>query len=93
MTIYRNFISNKDSIDPVFHAGRFQHLTQKKLNEILRYLLQQGGINQADYASHSFRVGAATTAAAMGIPAWLIKTLGRWRSNAYMDYIQCQSSK
>ena len=56
MTIYHNFISNKDSIDPVFHAGRFQPLTQKKLNEILRCLLQQGGINQADYASHSFRL-------------------------------------
>ena len=90
MTIYCNFISNKDSIDPVFHARRFQPLTQKNLNAILlRCLLQQGGINQADYASHSFRIGAATTAAATDIPAWLIKTLGRWSSNAYMDYIRC----
>ena len=88
MTIYHNFIGNRDS-DPVFHAGRFQSLTQKKLNEVLRCLLQQGGVNQADYASHSFRIGAATTAAAAGIPAWLIKTLGRWSSNAYMDYIRC----
>ena len=89
MTIYHNFISNRDSTDPVFHAGRFQPLTQKKLNEILRCLLKQGGINQADYASHSYRIGAATTAAEAGIPAWLIKTLGRWSSNAYMDYIRC----
>ena len=43
-------------------------------------------INKADYASHSFRIGAATTAIATGIPAWLIKTLSRWSSNAYMDY-------
>ena len=89
ITIYRNFISNKDSIDPVFHAGRFQPLTQKKLNEILHCLLQQGGINQVDYASHTFRIGAATTAATAGIPAWLIKTLGRWSINVYMDYIRC----
>ena len=88
ITIYCNFISNKDYIDPVFHARRFQPLTQKKLNEILHCLLQQGGINQADYASHSFRIGAATTSAAAGIPAWLIKTLGRWSSNAYMNYIR-----
>ena len=80
---------SNDHLDPVFHAGRFQPLTQKKLNGILRCLLQQGGVNQADYASHSFRIGAATTAAAAGIPAWLIRTLGRWSSNVYMDYIWC----
>ena len=54
---------------------------------MLPYLFQQGGINQSNYASHSFRIGAATTAAAAGIPAWLIKTLGRWNSKAYLAYI------
>ncbi|XP_015773067.1 PREDICTED: uncharacterized protein LOC107351288 [Acropora digitifera] len=31
--------------------------------------------------------GAATTAAAAGLPAWLIKILGRWRSDPYQRYI------
>jgi len=36
---------------------------------------------------HSFRIGAATTAAVAGLPPWLIKTLGRWNSDAYMSYV------
>ena len=42
---------------------------------------------QLNYASHSFRIGAATTAAAAGLPVWLIMKLGRWTSNAYASYI------
>ena len=53
------------------------------------YCSKAGLTKRTTYVSHSFRIGAATTAAAVGILAWLIKTLGRWSSNAYMDYIQC----
>ena len=34
------------------------------------------------------RIGAATTAAAVGLPPWLIKTLGRWSSDCYERYIK-----
>ena len=88
MTCYRNLVRHTDAADQVFKVRRIQPLAPNTLNEVLHYLLQQGGINQA----HSFRIGAATTAAAAGIPAWLIKTLGRWSSNAYMTYIQCPST-
>ena len=36
------------------------------------------------HAGHSFRIGAATTAAQRGVQDSLIKTLGRWESAAYM---------
>ena len=42
------------------------------------------------YVSHSFRIGATTTAAEAGHPAWIIKSLDHWSSNAYLSYIYCQ---
>ena len=37
---------------------------------------------------HSLCIGAATTAARAGLPDHLIKTLGRWSSDAYKLYIR-----
>ena len=61
------------------------------LDLVVRQLLQGTGVNQAHYSSHSFRIGAATTAAAARLPASLIKTLGHWKSSAYESYVQFPS--
>ena len=53
----------------------------------LGHRLVSPGYNTTHYASHSFRIGAATTAGTAGLPDWLIKVLGRWRSDAYQSYI------
>ena len=40
------------------------------------------------YNTHSFRIGAATTARQVNIPDAIIKMLGRWKSDAYQSYIK-----
>ena len=55
---------------------------------IQRALTETGVANSSRFMSHSFRIGAATTAAEVGVPAWLIKTMGRWSSDAYQQYIR-----
>ena len=74
----------------IFEDGRF--LTREAFTQELRHLLQNAGFQPTAYASHSFRIGAATTAAAAGLPSWLIQTLGRWSSDCYKNYIHCPST-
>ena len=54
----------------VFQSGNY-------LTTILRTLPQRLGISSELYASHSLRIGAATSAAEAGLPPWHIQTLRR----------------
>jgi len=77
----------------VFNAEKFSPLSHPKPTQTICHLLSQVGMCSSSYATHSFRIGAATTAGAAGLPTWLIKTLGRWSSNAYLTYVRCPSSE
>ena len=70
---------------PLFtwHDGRY--LTRQGLASVLSKIKPQHLVSMS---SHSFRIGAATTAAAAGFPRWLIQALGRWTSNCYTQYIR-----
>ena len=54
----------------------------------IRGTLVSLGLPQHDYAGHSFRIGAATTAALAGIEDSTIQSLGCWQSSAFMQYIR-----
>ena len=63
-------------------ANRFWF--QKHLHQVLRI----SGVSPELYSSHSFRIGAASTAARLGISDQTIQVLGRWSSQAYRSYIR-----
>ena len=77
---------------PIFTYQSGSYLTREKLTSETRLLLSKGGLNSSEYAGHSFRIGAATTAAAANIPPWLIKVLGRWSSDCFERYIKTPTS-
>ena len=68
----------------VFQFGAF--LTKAKVTLTHRTLLQRLSVPTELYASHSFRIAAATKAAEAGLPPWLIQTPGRWSSNCFTLY-------
>ena len=88
LQLYTGMVSPKPPNSYAFTAGTFKPLTHPKFTEVVWQLLTQAGQDPDNYASHSFRIGAATTAAAAGLPSWLIKALGRWSSDAYLTYVR-----
>ena len=75
----------------VFSDGRL--LTRQRFVERVRDALQRAGVDQSKYCGHSFRIGAATTAAAKGMEDCIIKTLGRWESLVYLQYVKLRITR
>ena len=73
---------------PLFSFPDGTYLTRQRLVVAVRQALEKAGLDARKYCGHSFRIGAATTAAKKGMEDSVIKTLGRWRSLAYLEYIR-----
>ena len=73
---------------PFFRFVSGTALTRDALIRQLRSALSQFDVDISQYSGHSFRIGAATTAAAVGLEDSLIKTLGCWQSTACQLYMR-----
>ena len=73
---------------PLFHFQDKKPLTRERFVARVRTAISSAGLSQNKYAGHSFRIGAATTAAQCDIPDSTIKLLGRWESAAYLLYVR-----
>ena len=76
----------------------FQYRLSKPLTQAgfigeVKAALERGGMSSEGYSGHSFRIGAATTAAAAGIGDAVIQQLGHWRSEAYKGYVQPEQGR
>eukprot|EP00731_Ephydatia_muelleri_P006557 Em0003g805a len=72
----------------ILRVQRPSPINQGSPGKRVRQAMQVSGIDDKLYSGHSFRIGAATTAASCGLQDSLIKTLGRWESAAYTIYIR-----
>ena len=73
---------------PLFLYEDGSPLSRPRLVAAVRSCLRAGGVREELYLGHSFRIGAATTAATKGIEDSMIEVLGRWQSSAYLRYVR-----
>ena len=69
---------------PLFIFQNGQYLTRSRILDVLTSSLP----HVPHINTHSFRRGGASALADANTPSHIIQIMGRWRSNAYMDYIQ-----
>lgn len=72
---------------PLFKFANGRPVTRNWFCRRLKEAIGAIGL-QGDFTSHSLRIGAATTASAVGIPHATIQTLGRWSSDSYKLYLR-----
>jgi hypothetical protein len=63
-------------------------ITRSFFNSQSQLYLTFAGLNLKNYKSHSFRIGAATTAWAERFSEEQIQQMGRWNSKAFKKYIR-----
>ena len=66
----------------------FRPLSRDTFIGLLRNLLDRLEYDNCKFSGHSFRIGAATSAAAAGVEDHIIQCLGRWSSDFYIRYIK-----
>ena len=79
-------------IGPLFSFKDGRVLSRPRFVDCIRAALSKAGFDPQKYAGHSFRSGAATTAAQCGLNDATIKLLGRWQSCAYLLYVKTPRS-
>ncbi|XP_069588341.1 uncharacterized protein [Ranitomeya imitator] len=63
-------------------------ITKFQFNSVLKKCLRLLDLGNVNISSHSFRIGAATEAARMGLDESIIKKLGRWESDRFKLYVR-----
>ena len=81
-------VSGAEAGDPLFLDSSGNCLYRDSFIKVIKQGITFIGLDPQLYNGHSFRIGAASTAASQGIPDHLIQTMGRWSSDSYLRYIR-----
>ncbi len=86
-----NYLSKRPAVQgPLFIHFDHATLTKFQFQSVFKKALEATSfpVITKQYSSHSFRIGAATTAFLRGFTSEDICELGRWTSSAYKSYIR-----
>ena len=78
---------------PLFMFPDGKPLSREALVHGLKKIMVTAGMDPTKFSGHSFRISAASTAAARGIHESTIQTLGRWNSDCYKRYVRIPRQK
>ena len=86
---------NRNPMSPLLTLQDGSPLSRTRFISMLQCALRSLGLHSQQFTGHSFRIGAASSAAASMVPDHLIQVLGRWASSCYKTYIHtsCDSLK
>lgn len=73
---------------PLFVDEGGNPFTRTKFLCYLKQVMCRLGYDEHKFSGHSFRIGAATSAAAANMEDHMIQTLGRWSSSCFQLYIR-----
>ena len=71
---------------PLFIWRSGEQVTAREVRLGLQRCLKLSGVDPSGLSPHSFRIGAVSEAAGRGASEAQLRTMGRWRSNAYIGY-------
>ena len=85
---YLNIRKHDSPSHPLLPFMDGTYVSRQYFTQQLRLPLSFCNLSLNQYQTHSFRIGAATTAAARGYSELQIQNMGRWKSNAFRKYIR-----
>ena len=89
VTLLLDYLSTRGrNAGPLFCWPNNTAITRSYFAQCLSQALSFSGLDTNFYKSHSFRIGAASWAAAKGMSDAQIRTFGRWNSTAFLRYIR-----
>ena len=66
--------------------------SKEAFSELIKSGVASIGLDRTLYSGHSCRAGGATDLFAAGVPYYVVKRYGRWKSDAALIYYRCETS-
>lgn len=73
---------------PFFSYRNIWQLSAADMSAAMKATSVRAGLDPSRVSPHSLRYGGASTLAAANLPSYMIQQIGRWKSLAFLQYIQ-----